>query len=88
MAAECSLSWPVSCLINEPVLPICVLYLGTGICSVISGASHVLKVIFLFFTFTFRSDSKGPASFSSKGSTHFRSQGQKILITLEIYMYI
>lgn len=47
------------------------LYLGTGICSVISGASHVLKVIYLLCTFTFRSSSEGLALFSSKGPTPF-----------------
>lgn len=87
LAAKHSLSWPTSYFIIEPVLPICVLsglYLDTEICSVISRARHVLKVIYLLFTFTFGSYSEGLASFSSKDSTHFRSQGQNILITLYV----
>lgn len=63
------------------------LYLGAGICSVISGASHVLKVIYLSFTFTFSSHSEELLPFFSNGCTHFRSQGQDTQITFKINIY-
>lgn len=89
LAEERSLPWPIGCFINEPVLQICVLsgaLFRYWNCSVISGASHVLKVIYLFFTFTFSSYAEGLLPFFSEGSSHFRSQGQDILITLKIYI--
>lgn len=65
------------------------LYLGPGICSVISGASHVLMVIYLFFTFTFKSYSEEllphPLFFKALPILDRKVKAFRLLFRIEIY---